>query len=78
MPSRDPNPADFLPLTPAVLHILLALADGVVPATLNHDEPDPACPVSVVRFPRPVTRHYVVKVNVTEQGQCAAIVVRAN
>jgi DNA-binding PadR family transcriptional regulator len=28
MPSRDPNPADFLPLTPAVLHILLALADG--------------------------------------------------
>src|SRR3982750_38682 len=28
MPSRDPNPADFLPLTPAVLYILLALADG--------------------------------------------------
>ena len=23
-----PNPEDFLPLTPAVLHILLALADG--------------------------------------------------
>jgi DNA-binding PadR family transcriptional regulator len=28
MPPRDPAPADFLPLTPAVLHILLALADG--------------------------------------------------
>ena len=28
MPSREPRPADFLPLTPAVLHILLALADG--------------------------------------------------
>ena len=28
MRSRDPRPADFLPLTPAVLHILLALADG--------------------------------------------------
>ncbi len=26
--SKDPRPADFLPLTPAVLHILLALADG--------------------------------------------------
>ena len=24
----SPRPADFLPLTPAVLHILLALADG--------------------------------------------------
>lgn len=28
MRSKDPRPADFLPLTPAVLHILLALADG--------------------------------------------------
>jgi len=28
MRARDPRPADFLPLTPAVLHILLALADG--------------------------------------------------
>jgi len=28
MRSKDPKPADFLPLTPAVLHILLALTDG--------------------------------------------------
>jgi DNA-binding PadR family transcriptional regulator len=28
MRSREPRPAEFLPLTPAVLHILLALADG--------------------------------------------------
>ena len=28
MRSREPRPADFLPLTPAVLHILLALAEG--------------------------------------------------
>jgi DNA-binding PadR family transcriptional regulator len=28
MPSTDPRPGDFLPLTPAVLHILLAVADG--------------------------------------------------
>jgi DNA-binding PadR family transcriptional regulator len=28
MRSKTPRPADFLPLTPAVLHILLALADG--------------------------------------------------
>lgn len=28
MRARESRPADFLPLTPAVLHILLALADG--------------------------------------------------
>ena len=28
MPTNEQRPADFLPLTPAVLHILLALADG--------------------------------------------------
>jgi 3-oxoacyl-[acyl-carrier-protein] synthase II len=55
---------------------LLALADGVVPATLNHDEPDPACPVAVVRSPRPVTRTYILKASLTEHGQCAAMVLR--
>jgi DNA-binding PadR family transcriptional regulator len=28
MTRRQPDPADFLPLTPAIAHILLALADG--------------------------------------------------
>ncbi|HWT46367.1 MAG TPA: helix-turn-helix transcriptional regulator [Vicinamibacterales bacterium] len=28
MPRRTPDPANFLPLTPAIAHILLALADG--------------------------------------------------
>ena len=28
MRAKEPPPSDFLPLTPAVLHILLALADG--------------------------------------------------
>ena len=28
MPNRRPDPRDFLPLTPAIAHILLALADG--------------------------------------------------
>src|SRR5262249_4558395 len=55
---------------------LLALDDGTVPATLNHDEPDPACPVAVVRAPRPVTRPFVLKVSLTDQGQCAAAVLR--
>jgi len=55
---------------------LLALKDGTLPATLNHDEPDPACPVAVVREPRPVTKPYALKVSLTDLGQCTALVVR--
>jgi 3-oxoacyl-[acyl-carrier-protein] synthase II len=55
---------------------LLALRNGTVPATLNYDEPDPACPVAVNRDPRPVTKPYVLKVSLTDLGQCAAVVVK--
>ena len=55
---------------------LLALTDGTLPATLNHEEPDPACPVPVARTPRPVTRPYILKISFTEMGQCAAVVCR--
>lgn len=56
---------------------LLALQNGVVPQTLNFEDPDPACPVEVVAgAPRPVTRPYVVKVSFTDLGQCAAVVIR--
>jgi 3-oxoacyl-[acyl-carrier-protein] synthase II len=55
---------------------LLALGEGVMPGTLNHDQPDPDCPVLVAREPRAVTRPCVLKVACTELGQCAAVVVR--
>ena len=55
---------------------LLALTDGTLPATLNHEEPDPACPVTVNIEPRPVTKPYALKVSLTDLGQCAAAVVR--
>jgi 3-oxoacyl-[acyl-carrier-protein] synthase II len=56
---------------------LLALQHGLVPPTLNYEEPDPACPVSVLTGqPRPVTRDHFLKVSFTELGQCAALVVR--
>ena len=55
---------------------LLAAADGVLPATLNYEEPDPQCPVNVVREPRPVRRPCFLKVGFTDLGQCAAFVVR--
>ena len=53
---------------------LLALRHGTLPGTLNYDEPDPACPVSVERGPRPANKPYVVKVSYTDLGQCAAVV----
>jgi 3-oxoacyl-[acyl-carrier-protein] synthase II len=55
---------------------LLAIQHGTLPATLNYDEPDPACPVDVIREPRPVTKPYVLKVSLTDLGQCAAAVVK--
>jgi 3-oxoacyl-[acyl-carrier-protein] synthase II len=55
---------------------LFAVEHGILPATLNHDEPDPECPVTVVREPRPVTKPYFLKVAITELGQCAALVLR--
>src|SRR5262249_28245760 len=55
---------------------LLALEHGTVPATLNYEQPDPACPVAVTRTTQPVTRKHILKISFTEMGQCAAVVCR--
>ncbi len=56
---------------------VLAMKHGELPGTLNHESPDPACPVAVhTGEPRPVTRPYFVKLSYTDMGQCAAVVVR--
>jgi 3-oxoacyl-[acyl-carrier-protein] synthase II len=55
---------------------VLALAEGTLPATLNYQHSDPACPVSVVRTPSPVRRRCFLKVSCSERGQCAAAVLR--
>ncbi len=56
---------------------VLALRHGELPGTLNHEKPDPACPVRVhTGEPRPVAKPYVVKLSYTDMGQCAAVVVR--
>jgi 3-oxoacyl-[acyl-carrier-protein] synthase II len=56
---------------------LLGLQHGVVPPTLNYEEPDPACPIPVIAgAPRSIARPYFVKVSSTEMGQCAAVVCR--
>ncbi len=55
---------------------LLALADGCRPGTLNHEQTDPECPISVAREAGPVSRPYVLKTTGTDRGQCAAMVLR--
>jgi 3-oxoacyl-[acyl-carrier-protein] synthase II len=56
---------------------ILAFQHGVVPATLNYEHADPACPIAVTAgAPQPVQRPYVVKVSFTQMGQCAALVLR--
>jgi 3-oxoacyl-[acyl-carrier-protein] synthase II len=55
---------------------LLAVVHGVVPATLNYEEPDPDCPVAVLTRPTEPRRPYFLKVGFTEMGQCAAVVCR--
>ncbi len=56
---------------------LLGLEQGLVPPTLNYEEPDPACDLPVLACePRPVTKPYILKVGFTQMGQCAALVVR--
>jgi 3-oxoacyl-[acyl-carrier-protein] synthase II len=63
--------------TTELIASLMALKHGQVPPTLNCEEPDPACPVTVLAgSPRPVTRPYVVKIGFTDMGQCAAVVCR--
>jgi 3-oxoacyl-[acyl-carrier-protein] synthase II len=56
---------------------LLGLERGLVPATLNYENPDPECPVNVVHGEplagRPAT---VVKVNLSTTGQAVAVVVK--
>src|SRR5262249_45436231 len=55
---------------------LLALTHRTLPATLNYDEPDPACPVAVQKLACAVNKPFVLKLSYTELGQCAAVVCR--
>ncbi len=55
---------------------VLGMEHGMIPATLNYEEADPDCPVSVSAEPRPLGKPYVLKVSFTQMGQCAAVVLR--
>lgn len=55
---------------------LLALRQGFIPATLNHQQTDPACPVQVVAEPQTTKGRTFAKLNHTATGQAVAAVVR--
>lgn len=56
---------------------LLAALDGQAPATLNHEQTDPACPIRVVTEELPVDQAAFAKLNHTTTGQAvAAVLVR--
>lgn len=62
--------------TAELIASLLALEQGVVPPTLNYEEPDPNCPIPVATTRAPVRRPHVLKIGFTEMGQCAAVVLQ--
>ena len=54
---------------------VLALSAGLVPATLNYERPDPACPLRVVRGePLSCPASPALLINWTGIGQAAAVV----
>jgi len=55
---------------------VLGMFHGFMPATLNYEEADPECPVSVIVAHRPIKHAHVLKVSFTEMGQCSALVLR--
>ncbi len=55
---------------------LLAQQHGLVPRSVNYDNPARDCPVRATRECRPVEKPYFLKLGLTEMGQCAAVVCR--
>lgn len=63
--------------TAEVVVSLVALAQGVIPPTLNFESPDPDCPVNVVReAQRPENRTFI-KLSHNAMGHAAAVVITA-
>lgn len=55
---------------------LQAIEEGKLFKTLNYNEPDPECPISVVTTDDAPAGDSVMNVNVTHQGQASAIIVK--
>jgi 3-oxoacyl-[acyl-carrier-protein] synthase II len=58
---------------------LLGVNRGLVPPTINCDDPDPSCAIDLVRgAPRPTDNPTFLTTNLTRHGQAAALVIRGN
>jgi 3-oxoacyl-[acyl-carrier-protein] synthase II len=58
---------------------IMAIAEGVVPATLNYQYPDPLCPVNVIRGePIEAREGTAVILNQTPFGQVASLVIASD
>jgi 3-oxoacyl-(acyl-carrier-protein) synthase len=54
---------------------LIGFEHGVVPPTLNYEQPDPECPINVVHgAPAPLKSPIALVLNQASTGQCAAVV----
>ena len=57
---------------------VMAVAEGVVPATLNYQQPDPHCPVNVIRDgPMEAGNRSALILNQTTFGQFASVLIAA-
>ena len=52
---------------------LLALKHGTIPATLNYDVPDPACPVNASNQSRPLDVASILKTGCSRTGQMVSV-----
>lgn len=58
---------------------LIGVNRGLIPPTLNCDEPDLSCPLDLVTGPaRPTDSPTFLNINLTRHGQAAAVIVRGN
>jgi 3-oxoacyl-[acyl-carrier-protein] synthase II len=56
---------------------ILALWNGILPAMINCEDPDPLCGLKIHnRGTRPIAKPYALKLNFTDIGQIAAVVLR--
>jgi len=57
---------------------VLGLLQGIIPATLNYESPDPDCPLNVVHGEHLSTENRTfLSINVTRRGQAGAVILRA-
>lgn len=57
---------------------VLAVSNGLVPATLNYEFPDPACPVNVIHgAPLATSKNVALVLNQATTGQAVAVVIAA-